>query len=122
MTHRIKHIGKTLPLIDPLKVAKALGADTVITGQKQTKNGQNYIEIFSITKNNRRIKRIIYELDKNSAKKYTLLGTAEGMDFFHCIYLAGTHAKNFRKRVYGYCLEESCSPGCNFAISFYAKK
>ena len=123
MTRHIKLIGKTYPRIDPIKVAKALGADTIISGRQQTKDGLKYIEFTSVKKDGRRITRRIYELDKNNTKKYTLLGTAEGTDFWQCVNLAIRFVKkDFQKRICGYYFDKSYTPGCSLSISFYAKK
>ena len=122
MTRHIKVVGKTLPRIDPLKLAKALGADTMIGAPKQAKDGRYYMEYTLVKKNGCATKRRIYQLDENSVKKYTLLGTANGSDFHHCLLLSGKYVKDCRKRICGYYIKTPIVFGCKIAVSFYAKK
>ena len=115
---RIKITGKTKPLVDAKKVAVALGAEEVISSQKQTRDGRKYVEIVRFALNRGRNKKRIYELDKKDAQKYALLGTAEGENLFHCVYIAARHVKNFWQRVCGYRVGvESLN-----SISFYEKR
>lgn len=51
-----------------------------------------------------------------------LIGTAIGKDIFHCIYLAGRHAKNFTERVWCYTIKESDGNPDQVEVSFYELK
>lgn len=119
---QIKHIGKTLPRLDPEKIAKALGADQIMTAPKQAKDGRNYREIVRVSKNKRRSTKRIYELDEKSVEKYAPLGITRGEDFFHCVYLGGRHTENFWERVCGYCFTTSNSSQFKLEVTFYEKK
>ena len=51
-----------------------------------------------------------------------LIGTAVGMDVFHCIYIAARHTENFLKRVWCYTIKESEDKQYNVEVSFYELK
>lgn len=44
----------------------------------------------------------IRELSAEEIKYCRLLGKGMGRDFYHCLYLADKHCKNFRERVIGF--------------------
>lgn len=104
------------------KIAKILGADMMLNARKQTKDGRIFIELIRFAKNGRQSKKKIYELnEKINYKKYALIGTARGNDFFHCIYLGATRASNFWERIAGYCIDTHSSSEGNLSIAFYEK-
>ena len=61
----------------------------------------------------------IYELSEEEAKKYKLLGEAEGQNFDHCVYLGWRHAENFLERVYGYRIEKPERKDMRIKVIFY---
>ena len=63
----------------------------------------------------------IREISEKSLSSYKLIGTAEGRDAGHCIYLAGKYSKDFKK-VAGYRLVAPTQKDCLMAVSFYEKK
>lgn len=117
---KIKNTGKMESLLDPIKIAKGVGASRVITDEKQTEGGKNYIELISVTKTGRKNKKRIWELNENNAKKLALIGTAGGESLFHCLYLAANHTKNFWDRVCGY--RFGVGTPFPYSISFYKKR
>lgn len=50
---------------------------------------------------------------------YRLLGTAQGMDIFHCLYLAGRHCENFFERVVAYYPVKPDEEKFALALCFY---
>lgn len=48
----------------------------------------------------------IYELTKEDAYKYHLLGPAIGINMVHCVQLGADHEYDFWHRVYGYRIVE----------------
>ena len=114
---------KSEPLLSSIEVARALGADSVTSGQKRSRDGKNYIEVISIAKNGRVSKKRIYRLNKKVAKKYVLMVMVDGTNFLECIYRAGqTNWKDFWKQVCGYSSNKARSPNYPHLISFYKKK
>ena len=63
----------------------------------------------------------IPEIPEEELSSYELIGTAEGMDKFHCHYLARKFAENFEDRVAGYRYATPKMKGAAMAISFYEK-
>ena len=118
---KIKHTGKTEPLIDVKKVAKALGADVVVSGPQQTQDGRSYRETIISKTVIRKIKKRIYELDEKNSKDYAILITANGASFWLCAHTAANYVEDFWKRVCGYRFATP-SPGNALAVAFYEKK
>ena len=103
------------------KIADYADVEKIITGPKQLKNGKEYIEVASVSKTNRRKKRI-YALTTNDLYKYRLVDTVKGKDFFRCVYLGARCNKGFWKRVRGYIVITRKSGKYKFVVSFYEKK
>jgi hypothetical protein len=79
------------------------------------------IEVTIVTgKKERKLK--IPKIPVKKISSYELIGTAEGMNNFHCLYLARKYEKNFEKRVVGYRPAEPKNKKCKIAVSFYEKK
>ncbi len=119
---KIRHTGKTESLVDPIKVAKALGAESTMSGPKRSRDGRNYREVIRNVTISGRIKEKIYELNEKNLKKYTPLIETMGDDFFHCVYIAARNVKDFWKQVYGYRITTSNYLDYTFVVSFYKKK
>ena len=68
------------------------------------------------------ITKTIYPLSKKAAERYELIGKARGQDLFHCLYLAGRHAKNFFNRVYGYRTNRYPRTLYPLHVDFYERK
>lgn len=64
----------------------------------------------------------IPEISEKDLSFYKLLGTAEGRDVGHCLYLARKYADDFHKKVAGYRLVKPKQKSCLMAVSFYEKK
>lgn len=94
---RIKNTGKTEPEISWKKVAEGLKADLVAA-----------IRAFGVLKIRRKKSDGSWEtekvphLDQKCLSEYILLGTAEGEDENHCLYIAARRVENFWKKVRGY--------------------
>ena len=67
----------------------------------------------------------IPELAKGEAQGLRVLGTAEGHDEHHCLYLGVRHQPRFLERVGGYRKlppsEEGAARGMKIRVVFYAK-
>lgn len=63
----------------------------------------------------------IPEIPEAELSSYKLIGTAEGVDKFHCLYLGRKFAENFEKRVAGYRSATPKENGAAVAVSFYEK-
>lgn len=63
----------------------------------------------------------IPEISKAEAKKYQLIGTAEGGSDDHCLYLALKHGYMFLDRVVGYVKIEPTNKNTVAALAFYGQ-
>lgn len=80
------------------------------------------IEVTYVTGKERRRLRI-HEIPEKELSLYKLIGTAEGADQNHCLYLANKYADNFEERVAGYRrVKPSKKSKSSVAISFYEEK
>jgi hypothetical protein len=83
--------------------------------------GDSMIEVTIITgKKERKLK--IPEIPAGKIFSYKLIGTAEGINNHHCLYLARKYAENFEKRVAGYRPAKPKNKKCKIAVSFYEEK
>lgn len=119
---RIRIIGKSQRLVDPMKVAIALGASEVISPPKQSRGGRNYIKVVFISENGPAKEKRIFELSAEETRDLLFLGAVGGANFSHCASQAGKHRKDFWKRACGYRTFTSRSPHFPFSITFYEKK
>ena len=91
-------------------------------------NGRKYRDlsgwerITADKKNNRKIKGRIYELSEEEVKSHSLIGTASGQNFDHCVWLALRHEERFVDRVWGYRIEKSGDPEIKISVSFYERE
>jgi len=96
-------------------IATGLRSDTVLT------QGKKCITIKKIQKGKKVTRKKVLEISEKQAKNYKLIGKAEGMNLFHCVYLASKDSLNFKDQVAAYVIVEP-TKGCNFAVAFYEKK
>lgn len=61
-------------------------------------------------------------LSDEELKDFKLIGVANGVDMFHCLYLAGSGTKNFFERVWGYTGEIRQDEQYPVCIKFYELK
>lgn len=119
--NRTKGRGKSTPKLDSKKIAGYLDEEKIVTEPQKSNNDRSYIEVASVSRRNRRKKRI-YALDAKRLRGYVLMETIKGRDFFHCVYLGARCTKNFWRRVRGYRIGTRKSKKYKFMIYFYEKK
>lgn len=116
-----RRIANTPPKLESKKIAGYLDEQKIVTAPQQSNDGRNYIEVASVSRRNRRKKRV-YALHAKELKGYTLMETVRAKDFFHCIYLGARCTRNFWKRVHGYRIGTHKHAKYKFVIYFYEKK
>ncbi len=67
-------------------------------------------------------RRRIPEIGKDEVSRFISLGVAEGVSFYHCIYLAAKHCRDFIRLASVYRMVLSKSRGCSCAVEFYGKR
>ncbi len=97
-------------------VAKGLRSETVITQDKK------YLIITNIQEGKRTVSKKVFEISEKQAKNYKLIGKAQGMNLFHCLYIASKYSKNFRDRVTDYVIVKPTEKRYEFAVAFYENK
>jgi len=111
----VKNISPKVEAISSEEFGEIIGADRMF------KLHEGVFKI-TIVQGKKEEKMEIREIPEKDLSSYTLMGTAEGADPYHCLYLASKFAKDFRKRVAGYRRATSQREKCPVAFSFYEKK
>ena len=120
MTHS-KGISKVPPKLESKKIAGYLDEQKIVTVPQPSNDGRIYIEVASVSRHNRRKKRV-YALNAKKLRGYILMEKIKGRDFFHCVYLGARCTKDFWKRVRGYRVGTQRRAKHKFVIYFYEKK
>lgn len=96
-------------------IAISAKGDTSITQEKKCL-------IFKKTLKGKQVshKRVL-KITKQQIKNYKLLGAAEGLNLFHCIYLASRYNEHFNERVVAYQIVKPTKKKFACAIVFYEK-
>lgn len=99
------------------KIADYSGAEKIVSGPNQLKNGRIYIEISSASGGR---KKRIYAL--RDLRGYKLIETVKGKDFFECVYFGAKCTPDFWKRVCGYRIGVRRLKKHKLSVSFYQRK
>jgi hypothetical protein len=105
---------------------KKYSDESMLVGQgtrTEIKLGDGFCELLTYSKSNKLIsKQAIEELAENELNNFKRMGTAEGIAFSHCLWIASRFAKNFFKRVRGYRFTTPQTERCTFAVDFFEEK
>ncbi|MEK9186489.1 MAG: hypothetical protein AAB885_02780 [Patescibacteria group bacterium] len=103
-----------------IPIKSTLGISRIIALDK------NYFVIRWMNQKGRTVNIItVPELSQKKLKNYKSMGTAGGMNVYHCIFLATKYAKNFCNRVAGYVINPKDlkkNPRFSYQVTFYEKK
>lgn len=114
----MKDSGKTYSRISTKEVAEALGADLVIGPIRKDNQGREYFEIVVVSDNSK--SKRVYRLSGEESDEYKIIGTAEGQNFSHCLFLS-RHLEDWVSRICRYDISEPTQPGMAMRVAFYEK-
>lgn len=81
------------------------------------------IRVFSVlVKEDTICDRQVSNLSEEDTADFEVIGTAEGINFAHCVYLGNKYEKDFFKKVGGFQLAKPDDSEYNIAVTFYKPK
>ncbi len=104
------------------RIAKKLGAVVIVNELESDGSGKEYYEVDIISEGGCKTQRVCKISEEEAASgQYKLIGEAEGINFFHCLAIAGNHTKNFHERVAGFTVSRPTMKGTKVRVAFYEK-